>query len=141
MIAGAIAAAYALRAMLPEDAWRNVALGTAELNRDFPKWAGMALEAVATFFVVFIFFATTDEDRAISQSGAGLVIGATYTLGIILAMPFTTGALNPARALGPWLVSGAHLGNQGVYWVGPLAGGFLAGLLYDSLYLSKKLPD
>jgi MIP family channel proteins len=140
-IAGAIAAAYALRAMLPEDAWRNVALGTAELNRDFPKWAGMALEAVATFFVVFIFFATTDEDRAISQSGAGLVIGATYTLGIILAMPFTTGALNPARALGPWLASGAHLGNQGVYWVGPLAGGFLAGLLYDSLYLSKKLPD
>jgi MIP family channel proteins len=140
-IAGAIAAAYLLRALLPEDAWRNVALGTPELVRDFPKLAGMALEGVATFFLVFIFFATTDEDRGIASSSAGLAIGVTYVLGILVAMPFTTGALNPARAFGPWVATGAHLANQGVYWVGPIAGGFLAGLLYDSLYLSKKIPD
>ena len=135
---GAIAAAYLLRAMLPEDAWRNVALGTPELVRDFPKLAGMALEGVATFFVVFIFFATTDEDRAITGSSAGFAIGIAYFLGVLMAMPFTGGALNPARAFGPWLAAGAHLANQGVYWVGPIAGGFLAGLLYDSLYLAKK---
>jgi MIP family channel proteins len=140
-IAGAIAAAYLLRAMLPEEAWRNVALGTPELVRDFPKWAGMALEAVATFFVVFVFFATTDQDHDLSAGMAGLAIGMTYALGIFVAMPFTTGALNPARAIAPWLATGAHLANQGVYWVGPLAGGFLAGLLYDSLYLTKKLPE
>jgi MIP family channel proteins len=137
-IVGAIAAAYLLRAMLPEEAWRNVALGTPELVRDFPKLAGMALEGVATFFVVFIFFAATDEDRAITGSSAGLAIGVTYLLGVLMAMPFTGGALNPARAFGPWLATGAHLANQGVYWVGPIAGGFLAGLLYDSLYLAKK---
>jgi MIP family channel proteins len=140
-IAGATAAAYLLRAMLPEEAWRNVALGAPELVRDFPKWAGMALEAVATFFVVFVFFATTDRDRDISAGAAGLAIGFTYALGIFVAMPFTTGALNPARALGPWLATGTHIANQGVYWVGPLAGGFLAGLLYDSIYLTKKLAD
>jgi MIP family channel proteins len=140
-IAGAIAAAYLLRAILPEEAWRNVALGAPELVRDFPKWAGMALEGVATFFVVFIFFATTDQDHEITTGTSGLAIGATYALGIFVAMPFTTGALNPARALGPWLATGAHLANQGVYWVGPLAGGFLAGLLYDSIYLTKKIPD
>lgn len=140
-IAGAIAAAYVLRAILPEEAWRNVALGAPELVRDFPKWAGMALEGVATFFVVFIFFATTDRDHDIATGTAGLAIGATYALGILVAMPFTTGALNPARAIGPWLATGAHLANQGVYWVGPLAGGFLAGLLYDSIYLTKKLAD
>ncbi len=140
-IAGAIAAAYLLRAVLPEEAWRNVALGAPELVRDFPKWAGMTLEAVATFFVVFIFFATTDPDHDVPQGTAGLAIGVTYVLGIFVAMPFTTGALNPARAFGPWLATGAHLANQGVYWVGPLAGGFLAGLLYDSIYLTKKLPD
>jgi MIP family channel proteins len=140
-IAGAIAAAYLLRAVLPEEAWRNVALGAPELVRDFPKWAGMALEAVATFFVVFIFFATTDPDHEVPQGTAGLAIGVTYVLGIFVAMPFTTGALNPARAFGPWLATGAHLANQGVYWVGPLAGGFLAGLLYDSIYLTKKLLD
>lgn len=140
-IAGAIAAAYLLRAMLPEEAWRNVALGAPELVRDFPKWAGMALEAIATFFVVFVFFATTDRDHDIRVGTAGLAIGVTYALGILVAMPFTTGALNPARALGPWLATGTHIANQGVYWVGPLAGGFLAGLLYDSIYLTKKLAD
>ena len=54
----------------------------------------------------------------------------------MVAGPFTGGALNPARALGPALAS-THWANWGVYWVGPLAGGFLAGLLYDSLYLKK----
>jgi MIP family channel proteins len=141
-IAGAIAAAYLLRALLPEEAWRNVALGTPELVRDFPKLAGMALEGVATFFLVFVFFAATDEDRVSNRSAAGFAIGVAYVLGILVAMPFTTGALNPARAFGPWVATGAHLANQGVYWVGPIAGGFLAGLLYDSLYLAKKVvPD
>jgi MIP family channel proteins len=140
-IAGAIAAAYLLRAVLPEEAWRNVALGAPELVRDFPKWAGMALEAVTTFFVVFVFFATTDPDHDVPRETAGLAIGVAYVLGIFVAMPFTTGALNPARAFGPWLAAGAHLANQGVYWVGPLAGGFLAGLLYDSIYFTKKRPD
>ena len=85
--------------------------------------------------------ATTDRDHDISAGAAGLAIGVTYALGIFVAMPFTTGALNPARALGPWLATGTHIANQGVYWVGPLAGGFLAGLLYDSIYLTKKLAD
>jgi len=44
--------------------------------------------------------------------------------------------LNPARAFGPALVA-THWANHGVYWVGPLAGGFVAGLLYDSLFLKK----
>jgi MIP family channel proteins len=139
--AGAIAAAYLLRAVLPEEAWRNVALGAPVLVRDFPKWAGMALEATATFFVVFVFFATTSDEHESPTASAGLAIGATYAAGILVALPFTTGALNPARAVGPWLASGMHLANQGVYWVGPLAGGFLAGLLYDSLYLTKKIVD
>src|SRR5467141_1850645 len=49
-LAGATAAAFLLKAVVPEDTWRAVALGTPELARDFPRWAGMALEAVTTFF-------------------------------------------------------------------------------------------
>jgi aquaporin TIP len=30
-----------------------------------------------------------------------------------------------------------HWAHHGVYWIGPLAGGFIAGLLYDGLYLKK----
>ena len=135
-IAGAIVAAFLLKAVIPEETWRAVALGTPELARDFPRWAGMALEAVTTFFLVLVFFATAVDERGTFRAIAGFGIGLIIMLGIIVAGPFTGGALNPARAFGPALAA-THWANQGVYWVGPLAGGFLAGLLYDSLYLKK----
>ncbi len=135
-IAGAIAAAFLLKAIIPDDTWRAVALGTPEFARDFPRWAGMALEAVATFFVVLLAFATTLDDRGTYRSIAGFGVGLVYALGIMVAGPFTGGALNPARAFGPALAA-THWANQGVFWVGPLAGGFAAALLYDSLYLKR----
>jgi MIP family channel proteins len=135
-LAGAAAAAFLLRAVVPEDTWRAVALGTPELARDFPSWAGMSLEAVATFFLVLVVFASAVDEKGTFRSIAGFGIGLTITLGFLVAGPFTGAGLNPARAFGPALAS-THWAHHGVYWVGPLAGGFLAGLLYDSLYLKK----
>jgi len=135
-LAGATAAAFLLKAIIPEETWRAVALGVPELARDFPRWAGMALEAVTTFFLVLVVFATAVDEKGTFRAIAGFGIGLTITLGILVAGPFTGAALNPARAFGPALAS-AHWANHGVYWVGPLAGGFLAGLLYDSLFLKK----
>jgi len=51
--------------------------------------------------------------------------------------PLTGAALNPARAFGPALASHDWL-NHGVYWVGPLAGGVLAGWIYDVAFLRGK---
>ena len=56
----------------------------------------------------------------------------------MVAGPFTGAALNPAQSLGPALARDP-LGHAGVYWVGPLAGGFLAGLLYDSAFLKRSV--
>lgn len=133
---GAVAAAFLLKAVIPEEVWHNIALGTPELMRDFPRWSAMALEAAATFFLVLVFFAISVDDRSTSRTIAGFAIGLTLTLGILIAAPFTGAALNPARAFGPALAAN-HWLNWGVYWVGPLGGGFLAGLLYDSLFLRK----
>ena len=133
-LAGATAAAFLLKAVIPEDIATNVFLGTPELMRDFPRWSGMALEAVTTFFLVLVVFATAVDSRGTFKAIAGFGIGLTITLGILVAGPFTGGALNPARAFGPAVASG-HWLNWGIYWVGPLAGGFIAGLLYDSLFL------
>ena len=136
-LAGATAAAFLLKVVVPEDTWRAVALGTPEMIRDLPRISAMILEALATFFLVLVIFATAvDDNQSTARSVAGFAIGLTFALGIMVAGPFTGGALNPARALGPALAS-SHWANWGVYWVGPLAGGFLAGLLYDSLYLKK----
>lgn len=135
-LAGATAAAFLLKAVVPDDTWRAVALGVPELARDFPRWAGIALEAVTTFFLVLTVFATAVDERGTFRSIAGFAIGLSYTLGVLVAWPLTGAALNPARAFGPALAA-THWANHGVYWVGPLAGGFVAGLLYDSLYLKK----
>jgi len=133
---GAIAAAYLLRWIIPDDTWTRALGGTPTLVADFTRLPAMVLEAVLTFFLVLIFFSATPNTDGEISSLAGWAIGLAYTAGILVATPFTGGALNPARAFGPALAS-SHWNNHGVYWVGPLAGGFLAGLLYDAIFAKK----
>lgn len=135
-LAGAIAAAYLLKISLPPDTWLAARLGTPELAADVSRLQAMLLEGVLTFFLVFVFFATAVDSRGAFGKIAGFAIGLTVTMDILLGGPFTGAAMNPARALGPAL-AGGFWANHGVYWVGPLAGGILAGWLYDSLYLRK----
>jgi len=133
---GGIAAAFLLKAVVPEETWRAAALGTPALTRDFTVLSGLILESVTTFFLVFTVFATAVDERNTSRPFAGFSIGLIIALGIMVAGPFTGAALNPARAFGPALAA-THWANQGVYWVGPLLGGFFAGLLYDSFFNRK----
>src|SRR5712692_5548331 len=135
-LAGAAAAAYALRALVPDDIWRPVALGTPELLRDLTRAAGMILEGILTFFLVFVVFATAADERGAFGKIAGFAIGLTVTMDILGGGPLTGAAMNPARSFGPALAS-HHWANYGVYWVGPLSGGVLAGWFYDTLYLKK----
>jgi MIP family channel proteins len=137
-IVGGIAAAFLLRGILPrEEAWQPVLGGTPDLARDFARLPALGLEALITFFLVFVYFATRPEDPLESRYASSFAVGLVYILGLLVAGPFTGAALNPARAFGPALAS-SHYANQGVYWVGPLAGGFLAGLAYDALYTKKQ---
>jgi glycerol uptake facilitator-like aquaporin len=106
------------------------------IEHDFPVWSAIVLEAITTFFLVLVVFATAVDEKGTFRAIAGFGIGLTITLGILVAGPFTGAALNPARSFGPALAA-SHWANWGVYWVGPLAGGFLAGYLYDSLFLKK----
>ena len=135
-LAGATAAAYLLKSIVPDDTWHAVALGTPMFARDFTRLPGMILEGITTFFLVFTVFSTAVDERSSFRPVAGFAIGLSITLGILVAGPFTGAALNPARAFGPALAS-AHWQNHGVYWVGPLAGGCLAALIYDSIFLKK----
>jgi MIP family channel proteins len=136
---GAISASYLLAAIVPESVWRPAALGTPDLSPDFTRIHGMALEAAMTFFLVFVVFATTVDSRGAFNKIAGFAAGLTITMDALFGSAFTGAALNPARALGPALVA-HHWQNHGVYWVGPLLGGVLAGVVYDRLYLRDQPP-
>jgi MIP family channel proteins len=134
---GGIAAAYLLAAILPEAAWRPMALGTPALGADLARMPAMILEAALTFLLVWVVFATAADPNGAFNKIAGFAIGLTVTMDILLAGPFTGAAMNPARALGPALAA-HHWANHGVYWVGPLLGGVIAAWTYDRLYLAQE---
>lgn len=92
-------------------------------------------EAVATFFLVLVIFGSAVDERA-PASVFPLAIGLTITACILAIGPITGAALNPARVLGPALVGGVWDGHW-TYWVGPLLGGGLAGLLQDRVLLAR----
>lgn len=135
---GAIAASYLLSIILPESVWRP-GLGAPDLSPDFTRIHGMALEAVLTFFLVFVVFATAVDSRGAFSRIAGFGAGLTVAVDFLVGGAFTGAAINPARALGPALAA-HHWQNHGVYWVGPLLGGVLAGVIYDRLYLRDQPP-
>lgn len=93
------------------------------------------IEALITFVLVIAVFGTVLDKRAPRIAGFG--VGIALTLGILFAGPFTGGAANPARALGPEIVT-LNFANWYVYWIGPILGALIAALLYEYFILRKK---
>lgn len=135
-LAGAVVGAALLRAAVPEDLWRDVSLGTPLVAR---VSAGQAvlIEAVLTFFLVWVIFGSAVDPEGAFGKIAGLAIGFVIAMDIMMGGPFTGGAMNPARELGPALVGGVW-DDWWVYWVGPVAGGVIAATLYDLAILRGR---
>lgn len=138
---GASAAAYLIKAILPDATWAPKALAsiTPDLGGDFTRAHGIALETVMTFLLVFVVFATAADAKGAFNKIAGFAIGLTITMDILFGGPFTGAAMNPARAFGPALAT-THWQNHGVYWAGPLIGGVIAGVVYDRMFLRDQPP-
>ena len=101
--------------------------GTPALAPDVSVAAAIGIEAVLTFFLVFVVYGSAVDARA--PKIGGLAIGLTVALDILFGGPLTGGAMNVARWFGPALAAG-NWTNAVVYFVGPLLGGGLAGLIY-----------
>jgi len=109
--------------------------GVPEISPNIAFWPAVLTEAVLTFILVFTFFATLIDPKAPRGIG-GFAVGAVLAAAILVGGPLSGAALNPARVLGPAIVSNLWAGH-GVYWLGPLVGGILAGALYASMYLPE----
>ena len=104
--AGAVLAAVLLTVLLPDSLTDPINLGAPAIAGGIGAGAGLVLEAILTFFLVWVIFATAADERGTFKSIAGLAIGFTITLDILFAGPLTGAAMNPARAFGPQLISG-----------------------------------
>jgi MIP family channel proteins len=129
---GAVVAAYALKAAVPEAVFTATRGGGQAIALDISGGQAFILEAVATFFLAFVVFGTVVDPKAprIGGLGVGFVIAAD----ILAIGPFTGGSMNPARSFGPALASGVFEA-QLIYWLAPITGAVIAGLLYDFLFL------
>jgi aquaporin TIP len=135
-LAGAVLGALALRLTFPDEA--DLDRGAPVLNA-IGTGSGVLLEAILTFFLVWVIFATAADPGGAFKSIAGLAIGLTITIDILAAGPLTGAAMNPARALGPELVQNVW-DDFWVYLVGPAVGAAAAALAYDWLYLRADRP-
>ncbi|XP_065865256.1 aquaporin TIP2-1-like [Euphorbia lathyris] len=102
---------------------------------------GVIMEIVITFGLVYTVFATAADPKkgcvgTIAPMAIGFIVGAN----ILAAGPFSGGSMNPARSFGPAVASGDYHDNW-IYWLGPLVGGGLAGIVYGNIYMSSNDDD
>ena len=127
---GGILGAIVLNAVLPDAG----DLGVTILGEGVGVGQGLVVEIVLTFFLVNTIFNTAVSGKA--GNFAGLAIGLTLVLCILMGGPLTRASLNPARTLGPAVVSGNYT-DIWLYFVGPLVGAILAALLYIGVLKDK----
>ncbi len=125
---GAIAAAGVLRAIL----------GTAgHLGATLPATGAgpaFALEWLLSFALMFVIMAVASDARATAGGGgiAPIAIGLTVGFCSLMGGPLTGASMNPARSLGPALLSGTWTAHW-VYWLAPVAGMLAAARVYEAL--------
>jgi aquaporin TIP len=137
---GAILAALLLKWVLPGAAETGANLGVPTVGSGITSGQAVVVEAVLTFFLVWVIFATAVDPRGAFKQIAGLAIGFTIAFGVVMAYGLTGGAMNPARAFGPQL-AGGHWAHFWVWYVGPGAGAVIAASLYELLYLRPARPE
>jgi MIP family channel proteins len=138
-LAGGVAGAL-LTKLLLEDEGRRVDYGiTAVSGRlDGAVLPGMVVEGIGTFFLVWVVVGVAVNPRA-TKEWAALAIGATLGMLVMVLAPLTGAGFNPARSLGPAIVSGEFNGVGDfvlVYVVAPVIGAVLAGVAYFNLAIT-----
>ncbi len=132
---GAMIAAYALKGLFPEALVLAARAGGQSVSSDVSLTQAVVLEAIATFFLVFVIFGTAVDPKA--PKVGGFAIGLAVAADILAIGPLTGASMNPARSFGPAVASGVYEA-QAVYWIGPIVGAVLAALLYHHLFLSAE---
>ena len=133
---GAVVAALVLRGLFNQHLVRKYATPAPHVT----DGKAVVFELILTFFLVWAVWATAVDPGGAFKMIAGLAIGLTITIDVLMGGPFTGAAMNPARAFGPEIAGGKLPTGWWIYWVGPILGALLASVLYEYLYLRPTTP-
>jgi len=96
------------------------------------------MEVVMTFFFLFVIIGSTSKGAA--AGFAGIPIGLALTLIHLVSIPVTNTSVNPARSTGPALFAGGeYIGQLWLFWVAPIIGAVIAGLLARWIYEQEAI--
>jgi aquaporin Z len=103
----------------------------------FNMVSALVTEVVMTFMFLIIIIGAIDE-RA-PKGFAGLAIGLALTLIHLISIPVTNTSVNPARSTSQAIfVGGWATGQLWLFWVAPIVGAILAGMVYKAFFAKKS---
>jgi len=103
----------------------------------YSMFACLIAEVVLTAFFLIVIMGATDA-RA-PKGFAPIAIGFCLTLIHLVDIPVTNASVNPARSTGPAIFAGGWaLGQLWFFWVAPLIGGIVGGLIYRVLFATEE---
>ncbi|XP_078152217.1 putative aquaporin NIP5-1 [Carex rostrata] len=124
---GSICASFALKFIFDPFHNGGVTVPTISTSRAF------FLEFVITFILLFVITSLAFDLKA-NRKFAGIAIGMTVFLNILIAGPSTGGSMNPARTLGPAIAKGNYE-RIWIYFVAPISGAIAGTGAYDFMKL------
>jgi len=126
-IVGAVLASSILRLT-----FGNVAnLGASEVSSGFSVLNGLVLEIVLAAILVFVAHAALTDER-FPKAASGLAIGGALLVIQVVGGPVTGGSVNPARSIGPALLSNTY-NDLWIYLIAPFIGAVIGALAYEYL--------
>ncbi|EOY27903.1 Major intrinsic protein - like 10 [Theobroma cacao] len=134
-VLGSTLAAGTLRLLF--NGTHDVFFGTSPQGSDLQAFV---MEFIITFYLMFIISGVATDNRAIGEL-AGLAVGATVLLNVMFAGPITGASMNPARSLGPAIVSNNYKGIW-IYLTSPTLGAVSGAWVYNMVrYTDKPLRE
>ena len=139
-VIGGIIATLSLMVILPEIGkpvlWGGHGGPSELLNNSI--MSGFVVEVILTFFLVVVIFMTAVHKKA-PKSVYGASIGGMVFLLHLVGIPLTGASMNPARSFAPAIVTGdaSLLEIQWLYWVAPIIGGIIAGVIMNYVFINK----
>ena len=137
-VTGAIAASATVLYTFGHQAKSVAFLGATFPTPGTTSMQALFIEALITFLLMFVIMSVATDPR-VPPAVVGPAIGLALAAAVLIGGPISGGAVNPARALGPMIVSGVY-NSWWIYIVGPVVGSIGASFLYGFFLVKTEQP-